>query len=95
MNGRWSHKERKQIAERNDIADLRSPGMGITPKGGHPTQYMSSSSHLLLRFFYRYPFVSTPDEAVRFVAKQSRKEPTTSRSLLRMGLVLDSPDFRY
>ena len=70
MNGRWSHKERKQIAERNDIADLRSPGMGITPKGGHPTQYMSSSSNLLLRFFYRYPFVSTPDEAVRFVAKQ-------------------------
>ena len=70
MNGRWSYRERKKIAERNDIADLRSPGMGITPKGGHPTQYMSSSNNLLIRFFYRYPFVSTPDEVVAFVAKQ-------------------------
>ncbi len=70
MNGRWSRKERKKIAERNDIADLRSPGMGITPKGGHPTQYMSSSSNLFIRFFYRYPFVSAPDEAAKFVAKQ-------------------------
>lgn len=31
---------------------------------------MSSSSNLLIRFFYRYPFVSTPEEAVKFVAKQ-------------------------
>ena len=64
MNGRWTPKERRKIAERDDIADLRSPGMGITPKGGHPTQYMSSSNNFFLRFFYRYPFVSTPDEAV-------------------------------
>ena len=33
MNGRWTSKQRKEIAELNDIADLRSPGMGITPKG--------------------------------------------------------------
>jgi len=70
MNGRWSAKQRKEIAERTDIADLRSPGMGVTAKGGHPTQYMSSSSNLLIRFFFRYPSVSTPDEAARFVAKQ-------------------------
>jgi len=70
MNGRWSHQERQKIAERNDIADLRSPGMGVTPKGGHPTQYMSSSSNLLIRFFFRYPSVSTPGEAAKFVAKQ-------------------------
>ena len=31
---------------------------------------MSSSSNLLIRLFYRYPFVSTPDEAAKFVAKQ-------------------------
>jgi imidazolonepropionase-like amidohydrolase len=73
MNGHWSAKQRKKISERNDIADLRSPGMGITPKRGHPTQYMNSSSNLLIRFFYRYPFVSTPDEAVKFVAKQVAK----------------------
>jgi len=70
MNGRWSAKQRKEISERNDIADLRSPGMGVTSKGGHPTQYMSSSNNLLIRFFFRYPSVSTPDETVKFVAKQ-------------------------
>ena len=70
MNGRWSAKQRKEISERNDIADLRSPGMGVTSKGGHPTQYMSSSNNLLIRFFFRYPSVSTPDETAKFVAKQ-------------------------
>ncbi len=70
MNGHWSAKQRKEIAERNDLADLRSPGMGVTSKGGHPTQYMNSSNNLLIRFFFRYPSVSTPDEAAKFVAKQ-------------------------
>jgi imidazolonepropionase-like amidohydrolase len=70
MNGRWSRRERRKIAERNDVADLRSSGMGATPNGGHPTQYLRSSRNLLLRFFYRYPSVSTPDEAIKFVAKQ-------------------------
>ena len=34
MNGYWTPKKRKKIAERRDIADLRSPGMGLTPPGG-------------------------------------------------------------
>ena len=70
MMGRWSFRQRKKIAERHDIADIRSAGMGITPPGGHPSQYMTSSSNLLIRLFFRYPFVSTPEEAVKFVDKQ-------------------------
>lgn len=70
MNGRWSRRQRKQIAVRDDVADFRSPGMGVTAKGGHPSQYISSSSNLLIRFLFHYPFVSTPDEAQKFVAKQ-------------------------
>jgi imidazolonepropionase-like amidohydrolase len=31
---------------------------------------MSSSSNLLIRFFYRYPFVSNPEAAAKFVAQQ-------------------------
>jgi imidazolonepropionase-like amidohydrolase len=71
MQGHWPIKKRKEAAERNDIADVRSPGMGVTPKGGHPTQYMSSNSlliRLLLPFVFR--FVQTPEEAVKFVNKQ-------------------------
>ena len=70
MNGHWTKKKRKEIDERSDIADLRSSGMGITPPRGHPTEYMSSSSNLLIRLFYRYPCVSTADEAIKFVDKQ-------------------------
>jgi imidazolonepropionase-like amidohydrolase len=70
MNGHWTTKKRKETAERTDIADLRSSGMGLTPPGGHPAEYMSSSNNLLIRLFYRYPCVSTPDEAVKFVDKQ-------------------------
>jgi imidazolonepropionase-like amidohydrolase len=69
MNGHWTKKKREEIAQRTDIADLRSSGMGLTPPGGHPTEYMSSAN-LLIRLFYRYPTVSTTDEAVKFVDKQ-------------------------
>jgi len=72
MMGRWSTKQRREISERDDLADMRSPGMGVTPKGGHPTQYMSSSNHLLMRLFMPliFPFTQTPGEAVKFVDKQ-------------------------
>jgi len=70
MMGRWSARRRREIAERNDVADLRSAEMGVTPKGGHPTEYMNSSSNLFIRFFYRFPSVSTPGEAARFVSRQ-------------------------
>ncbi len=70
MMGRWSARQRREIAERHDVADLRSPGMGVTPKGGHPTEYMNSSSNLFIRYFYRFPSVSTPGEAARFVSRQ-------------------------
>ena len=70
MMGRWSARRRREVAGRNDIADLRSAGMGVTAKGGHPTEYMNSSSNLFIRFLYRFPSVSTPREAARFVSRQ-------------------------
>ena len=70
MMGRWSARQRRRIAERDDVADVRSPGMGVTPVGGHPTEYMSSSHNLLIRLLYRYPFVRDAGDAVEFVDKQ-------------------------
>ena len=68
MNGRWSISQRKRVAKRNDVADIRASGMGLVPPGGHPTQYMADSTNLFLRYFYSYPFVSTPGEAEKFIA---------------------------
>jgi imidazolonepropionase-like amidohydrolase len=72
MQGHWPAKKRKEVSERRDIADVRSPGMGITAKGGHPTQYMRSSGNLLIRFLlpFIFRFVQTPEAAVKFVDKQ-------------------------
>lgn len=91
MNGRWSAKQRKDIAQRNDIADLRSPGMGVTPKGGHPTEYMRSSSNLLIRFFFHYPFVNTPVEAVKFVDEQIAQGADYIKIFLEDGSCIGFP----
>lgn len=71
MQGRWSPKRRRELATRDDVADLRTSGMGVTTKGGHPSEYITSSGNLLIRYLYRFfPSVQTPDQARRFVAKQ-------------------------
>jgi hypothetical protein len=57
MMGCWTDQERKEVAEHDDIADVRSPGMGITPPGGHPTEYMPNSDDERMRD-YAFPFVS-------------------------------------
>ena len=91
MNGRWSAKQRREIAERRDIADLRSPGMGVTAKGGHPTQYMSSSSNLLIRLFFRYPSVSTAGEATKFVTRQVAKGADYIKIFIEDGTCVGFP----
>ena len=91
MMGRWSFKERKKIAERHDIADIRSAGMGVTPPGGHPSQYMKSSNNLLLRFFYCYPFVSTPEEAIKFVKKQTTNGADYIKIFIEDGTTVGFP----
>lgn len=94
MMGHWTADKRRKIAVRDDIADLRSPGMGVTPPGGHPSQYMKSSSNLLLRFFFRYPFVSTPDEAVTFVNKQVSNGADYIKIFIEDGTVIGFPGLR-
>jgi imidazolonepropionase-like amidohydrolase len=91
MNGHWATRQRKKIAERRDIADLRSPGMGVTPPGGHPTQYMRSSNNLLIRLFFRYPCVSTPDEAVKFIDKQIAKGADYIKIFIEDGTCIGYP----
>jgi imidazolonepropionase-like amidohydrolase len=70
MMGSWSEKDRKKAADSSDAADLRSSGMGVTPKGGHPSEYQSSSKNLLIRYFFKFPSVSSPEEAASLVAKR-------------------------
>ncbi|MDR0322220.1 MAG: amidohydrolase family protein [Treponema sp.] len=92
MNGSWPERKRKKVAKRNDIADVRASGMGVVPPGGHPTQYMANSSNLLLRYFYSYPFVSTPNEAEKFIAKQVATGADYIKIFIEDGTIVGHPN---
>ncbi len=40
MMGHWTPHERREVAETDDIADVRSAGMGISAPDGHPSELM-------------------------------------------------------
>ena len=94
MMGRWSAKQRREISERNDIADMRSAGMGVIPKGGHPTEYISSSKNILLRLYARFffPFVKTPEDAVKFVNKEIKKGADYIKIFIEDGTCIGFPN---
>jgi len=94
MQGHWTFKKRKEIAERDDVADLRSSGMGVTPPGGHPSQYMKSSASLLMKLFFRFPFVSTPAEAIDFVDTQVANGADYIKIFIEDGTTIGFPGLR-
>ncbi|MFP3153907.1 hypothetical protein LQZ18_05640 [Lachnospiraceae bacterium ZAX-1] len=69
MNGRTTGSERKEVAERNDIADMLSPEMAVTAPGGHPTEYQNSILIKALRWITSYPPNETKDAETKFVNK--------------------------
>ncbi|EPG67349.1 amidohydrolase family protein [Leptospira wolffii] len=92
MMGSWSKRERKKIAERHDLADVRSPGMGVTAKGGHPSEYIHSSSNLIIRYFFSFPSVSTPEEAVKFVDEQISEGADYIKIIIEDGTIVGYPN---
>jgi imidazolonepropionase-like amidohydrolase len=93
MQGHWTFKARGKIAERDDVADVRSSGMGVTPPGGHPSQYLKSGN-LLMRLLFRFPFVSSPDEAVRFVGVQIANGADYVKVFIEDGTTVGFPGLR-
>ena len=94
MQGHWTPRQRRRISERDEVADLRSSGMGVTPPGGHPSQYMRSSNNLLIKLFFRFPFVSNPEEAVRFVDEQVANGADYVKVFIEEGTTVGFPGLR-
>lgn len=96
MQGHWTIKKRKEVSGRDDIADVRSPGMGITPKGGHPTQYIGSSGNLLIRLLlpFIFRFVQTPEDAVKFVRKQIARGADYIKIFIEDGSCIGYPGLK-
>jgi len=57
-------QQRAQAAARNDMADLRSAGIGATAPGGHPTQFIEQG------WFRPFPTVSSPAQAEPWVGER-------------------------
>src|SRR3712207_4144822 len=80
MQGRWTAEDREAVAERDDVADLRSAGFAITPSGGHPSELFPEDARPGHDGEVHddsdrdddgvvMPFSSTPEEAAAFVPR--------------------------
>lgn len=92
MQGRWTAKSRRQVASRDDVADLRTSGMGVRTKGGHPSEYITSTGNLLIRLVYPFlPSVNTPEQARRFVARQAANGSDYIKVFIEDGSTIGYP----
>ena len=106
MQGHWAAKKRREVSDRQDVADLRTSQMGVTAKGGHPRQYIAASRNPLVRILAKAPFifpsVANPDEATRFVNQQVKRGADYIKIFIEDGShigypglpVLDEPTLR-
>ncbi len=100
MQGYWTAQDRKEAASRDDVADFRSAGMGITAPGGHPSELFSSdedpradAEHQPAYDDHTFiaPFASTPEEATDFVAKLVANGSDYIKIMIEEGSVLGAP----
>jgi imidazolonepropionase-like amidohydrolase len=92
MQGHWSPKKRREVAARDDVADLRTSGMGVTRRGGHPSEYVTASGNLLIRLVYPLlPSVRTPEQARRFVARQAANGADYIKVFIEDGSTIGYP----
>lgn len=99
MMGHWTPEERAAIAG-DDVADLRSAGMGITPPGGHPSEYGPPAgafpgdgdhAHDSPPPGYAFPFCSTPAEAAKMIGQQVAEGYNYVKIMIEDGTVVGHP----
>jgi imidazolonepropionase-like amidohydrolase len=91
MTGDWTKELRKEVAERNDIADVRSAGTGITPPGGHPSEYGMPEGDDVDMSDVAFMFVSIPEDAAERVAALVAEGSDFIKIFMEDGTVLGFP----
>ena len=105
MMGHWSEQERREIAESDDVADIRSAGMGISAPDGHPSELMggpppntdnagddqAGGAEAHGDHGFVMPSASTPQEAVAFVEQLVASGSDYIKVMIEEGSVLASP----
>lgn len=88
MMGHWTPEERAEIAERDDLADVRSAGLGITAPGGHPSELIPDHGD---DHHGGFPTVTTPAEAATLVATRVAEGSDYIKIMIEEGGVLATP----
>ncbi|EXJ90438.1 hypothetical protein A1O1_03540 [Capronia coronata CBS 617.96] len=107
MMGHWTPEQRREIEERNDVADLRTAEFGLTAPGGHPSELHSKvgpppgkprgpppsagPGHKHPPARFVAPTASTPQEAVQFVKDRVADGADYIKIMIEEGSVLESP----
>jgi imidazolonepropionase-like amidohydrolase len=73
---------RRAVAERSDLADVRSASVGMTAPGGHPTQLRGNQNDPDL------PTVGRPEDAARFVDDRIAEGADYIKVLIESGKTL-------
>ncbi|KIW95654.1 uncharacterized protein Z519_04239 [Cladophialophora bantiana CBS 173.52] len=99
MMGHWTIGQRREISERDDLADLRSASYGLTPPDGHPNQL---TKNLDLSAAFPHHSDSSPgdpllinarttDEAIAFVRQRVKEGADYIKIMIEEGSVFRSP----
>ncbi|OZJ06371.1 hypothetical protein BZG36_00755 [Bifiguratus adelaidae] len=104
MMGHRTPEQRKQIAESDDMADVRSADFGLTAPGGHPSEIHSKiprpsgppahhhgGGQGSPQRYGAAPTASTPDEAKDFVAQRVASGADYIKVMIEEGSLLDAP----
>ncbi len=98
MQGHWTAQDRETVANRDDVADVRSAGFGLTTPGGHPSELFADDGpppgvniedgH---GHDFEPPTVSTPDQAAELVAALVANGSDYIKIFIEEGSVLGAP----
>lgn len=97
MMGHWTAEERRDVAERDDIADVRSAGLALTPPGGHPAELMPGDDEIPAGHegedagAHEMPSVETPEEAIALVDQLVASGSDYIKIMIEDGHVLGAP----
>lgn len=96
MQGFWTPEERKEVAERYDVADVRSAGLGITPPNGHPTELVHADANEQPGETpddgeHRFPFTDSPQKAAEIVAERVSQGFDYIKIMVEDGTVFGKP----
>ncbi len=91
MMGYWSEEQRKEVNDRDDVADVRCAGMGLTPPGGHPMEYVPPEDDGVDMSGFTFPFVSTPTEASELISKLVAEGSDYIKIFMEDGSIIGSP----